>query len=243
MIKKFDPFEFLDADISSLKAAMDSVIAGGTEDFAKWVTFKTFAVEFNRVAAEFSKLVGTENYPEFITKTMRSANDTVWPDQKQIFEMVYIEVSKLHARMSRLRESAPNLGFNELLHPKVLEASASHFKNGDFRNAVLDGIICLFDTIRYLAGLDLDGPDLCNNAFSPKAPKIILSEISSQSGRNDQLGFLEMTRGVFTGVRSPNAHTLVNSLDHKGAAQNLVFLSLLLERLDNATIVAPQYDQ
>jgi uncharacterized protein (TIGR02391 family) len=236
MIKKFDPFEFLDADISSLKAAMDSVIAGGTEDFAKWVTFKTFAMEFNRISKEFSTIVGIEPYNEFKTSSMRSANDTLWPNQKEIFEMVYIEVSKLQARMSRLQDSTPNLGFNEMLHPKILEASASHFKNGDYRNAILDGIVLLFDTIRNMSKLDLDGPDLCNNAFSVKSPKIILSEIGTQSGRNDQLGYMEMAKGVFMGVRSPNAHTLKNKLDHKSAAQYLVFLSLLVHRLDDATV-------
>jgi uncharacterized protein (TIGR02391 family) len=56
----------------------------------------------------------------------------------------------------------------------------------------------------------------------------------TESGKNDQKGFLQIYQGAFLGVRNPKAHSLAHDLDQIKAAQYLVFASLLARRVDEA---------
>lgn len=62
--------------------------------------------------------------------------------------------------------------------------------------------------------------------------------VEAESGRNDQVGFMEIFRGVYRGVRNPKAHSLNHDLDHVKAGQYLVMLSLLMRRITGAKAVS-----
>jgi Protein of unknown function (Hypoth_ymh) len=68
----------------------------------------------------------------------------------------------------------------------------------------------------------------------PRAAPINLSEIDTESGRNDQVGFMEIYRGFYRGVRNPKAHSLMHDLDANKAAQHLVLASILMRRVVDA---------
>ncbi|HXM19954.1 MAG TPA: TIGR02391 family protein [Terriglobales bacterium] len=68
-------------------------------------------------------------------------------------------------------------------------------------------------------------------------PFIVLSDLDSESGRNDQKGFIQMLKGAFQGIRSPAAHTLNHNLTGEAAARYMIFASLLAKRLDEADVV------
>jgi len=137
------------------------------------------------------------------------------------------------ARIGQL--PAVNLGFEHLLHPIVANSSLRHFQEGDYRNAVLDGMIALSDLIRQRTGLTEDGRALATQAFSLGSPYLIFSNLESDSGKNDQKGFMEMIAGAYAGIRNPKAHTLVHDLDMTKAAQYLVTISLLVRRVAEAS--------
>ena len=63
-----------------------------------------------------------------------------------------------------------------------------------------------------------------------QAPRLILSVIDTNSGRNDQSGFADIFRGFYRGVRNPKAHSLVHDLDAHKAGQHLVLASILMRR-------------
>lgn len=126
------------------------------------------------------------------------------------------------------------LGFEDLMHPLVREASIRHYQAGDFRNAVLDAITAVFDKIRERTGVDADGDSLARQVFSADQPLLILSELDTQSGRNDQTGFMDIFRGFYRGVRNPKAHSLVHDLNAEKAGQYLVLASLLMRRVMEA---------
>lgn len=137
------------------------------------------------------------------------------------------------------REGAPAevlLGFEDLLHPVVFENAYQQYRNGHLRDAVLNAFVAVFDLIRERTGLKLDGQGLVSEAFSLEKPKLIFSEIDTDSGRNDQKGFLQILTGAYTGVRNPKAHSLHHDLDEKKAAQYLVFASLLARRVSEANL-------
>ena len=109
-----------------------------------------------------------------------------------------------------------------------------HYQAGDFRNAVLDAITAVFDKIRERTGVDADGDALARQVFSVDQPMLILSELDTQSGRNDQTGFMDIFRGFYRGVRNPKAHSLAHDLNAEKAGQYLVLASLLMRRVMEA---------
>ncbi len=126
--------------------------------------------------------------------------------------------------------------FQFLLHPEVARHALQQYNNGHLRDAVLNSIIAVFDLIREKTGLKDDGDRLIGKAFSLEDPYLILSEIDTESGQNDQKGFMQIYKGSFQGIRNPKAHSLAHDLTTLKAAQYLVFASLLARRIDEATV-------
>jgi uncharacterized protein (TIGR02391 family) len=127
------------------------------------------------------------------------------------------------------------IGFQSLLHPEIEKSSLDQYKAGQLRDAVLNGVIAVFDMIRARTKLDLDGVKLTGQAFGIENGKLIFSEVESESGKNDQVGFMKIYEGVYTGVRNVKAHSLNHDLDERKAGQYLVMLSLLARRVEECT--------
>lgn len=142
--------------------------------------------------------------------------------------------AKAEAHVRAAAEEHPNIGFEALLHPIVYESAFHHYINGHYRDAVLNSIVAIFDLMRKRSGLDLDGAALATQALSLDKPLLILSELDSDSGRNDQKGFMQIFVGAYLGIRNPKAHSLNHDLDADKAAQYLVFASLLARRVDES---------
>jgi uncharacterized protein (TIGR02391 family) len=136
-----------------------------------------------------------------------------------------------------LLDSFPGeVGFEQLLHPIVREHCLDHYRTGHYRDAVVDAMLVLTDTIRTRSGVDDDdGTELVAAAFTPvESPRLIFSTLGRKSGMSDQRGFEQIMRGAYTGIRNPKAHDLHHDLDDIKAAQYLVFISLLVRRVDEA---------
>lgn len=132
--------------------------------------------------------------------------------------------------------SNPAPEFEALLHPLILEHAYPQFRDGHLRNAVLDAFIAVFNLIRERAALQLDGVELVGRVFSLAEPRLVVSELATESGRSDQKGFMQLLQGAYLGVRNPKAHSLRNDLDPASAAQYLVFASLLARRVEAAAL-------
>lgn len=128
------------------------------------------------------------------------------------------------------------LQIETLIHPIIREAAYQQFLNGHLRSAVLDSLIAVFDLIRERTGVYLDGSDLVGKVFSLSDPKLILSELDTESGKSDQKGFIQILQGAYQGIRNPKAHSLQSDLTIETAAQYLVFASLLARRIESATL-------
>jgi uncharacterized protein (TIGR02391 family) len=139
--------------------------------------------------------------------------------------------------LSEETEERGDVGFLHLLHPAVIASSYNQFQNGLFRDAVLNSVVAIFDLIRERTGIDMDGSDLVNRAFSLRDPYLILSELESESGQNDQKGFMQLFNGSYQGIRNPKAHSLNHDLTEVTASQYLVHASLLARRVSDAQVV------
>lgn len=130
-----------------------------------------------------------------------------------------------------------DVGFEHLLHPIVVEHAYQLYRNGHLREAVLNSITAIFDFIRARTGSEEDGDRLIGQVMAPNDPRLILSELASESGQNDQKGFMQIYKGAYQGIRNPKAHSLTHDLTPEKAAQYLVFSSLLARRIEEATAV------
>lgn len=127
--------------------------------------------------------------------------------------------------------------FKELLHPIIVENSYQLYQNGHLREAVLNSITAIFDFIRARTGSHEDGDRLIGQVMAPNSPRLILSELGTDSGKNEQKGFMQIYKGAYQGIRNPKAHSLAQDLTPEKAAQYLVFASLLARRIEEAEVV------
>jgi uncharacterized protein (TIGR02391 family) len=135
-----------------------------------------------------------------------------------------------------LHQPSADLGYVvlDLLHPRVTAASYAHFKAGRFRDAVLNSVVAVFDLLRDRTGIDGDGADLLGRALSLDRPRLIFSTLETESGRNEQKGFIQILQGYYAGIRNPKAHSLAIETDQFSAAQYLVLSSLLCRKIEEA---------
>jgi uncharacterized protein (TIGR02391 family) len=125
-------------------------------------------------------------------------------------------------------------GFEDLLHPTITASSYGLYRDGHLRESVLNAVVALFDHIRARTKCDDDGDRLVGKVFSTEKPLLTLSNLDSESGLNDQKGFMQIFKGVYQGIRNPKAHSLEHDLTPLKAAQYLIFASLLARRIDEA---------
>lgn len=156
-------------------------------------------------------------------------------DKMQSWREKSLEVNVRETGVGQLPENMEDFRF--LLHPIIIEHALPQYDDGHLRDAVLDSIIAVFELIRQKTGLKEDGDKLIGKAFSLHDPYLILSDIDTESGQNDQKGFIEILKGSFQGIRNPKAHSLTHDLTPLKAAQYLVFASLLARRIDEAKVV------
>jgi len=121
------------------------------------------------------------------------------------------------------------------LHPDVALYSKQKFDDGHFADAVETAFkhlnVKVKDLVKAKSGKELDGASLMKTALSPNAPIISLADLSTESGRNIQQGYMEIFAGSMTGIRNPKAHGLI-TIDAKRAMHHLFLASLLLQVLD-----------
>jgi len=129
----------------------------------------------------------------------------------------------------------------DLLHPLIKENSYHHFQNGHYRDAILNAFIAIFDFIRQRTNLDLDGAKLAQTVYSPRSPLLIVSTMQTESGRNEQIGFMNLLIGAYSSIRNPRAHSLEENPSKLLAAQNLVFASLLAKRIKEAKVLSSSH--
>jgi len=131
------------------------------------------------------------------------------------------------------------LGYLGHLHEYISRGCMQLFIDGHYSQAIEEASKAVFQYIREKTGLTGDGAPLAEAAFSLKSPTLAFSDLSSDTKRNEQLGFMEMLKGFAKGVRNPLAHTHGQKEEAQKAFEYLVLASLLCRRIDDAS---PQVD-
>ena len=145
-----------------------------------------------------------------------------------------------HALRNLIRDTAglTELDFWSVIHKDIIRVAKSKFEDGYYADAVESAFKEINQHVKEIVknktGKELDGASLMCKAFSERNPVIVLENLSSETGRNIQKGYMQIFAGAMTGIRNPKAHE--NIAISKERATHFIFLaSLLMYRLDEAT--------
>jgi len=120
------------------------------------------------------------------------------------------------------------------LHPFIERGCSKLFLDGHYAQAVEEAAKAVFQYIREVTGLTSDGAALAEAAFSLNKPMLRFSDLSDQTKRNEQQGFMELLKAFTKGVRAPLVHSHGRTEEPQKAFEYLVMASLLCRRVDEA---------
>lgn len=128
-----------------------------------------------------------------------------------------------------------NEKFWELIHPSIVEVSKSRYQAGHFADCV-EAAFKEVNTVvkriyKSITNEERDGADLMRKAFTINNPQIKLSDLSTESERNIQNGYMDIFAGSMTGIRNPKAHENI-SISKNRAIHFLFLASLLMHKVD-----------
>lgn len=147
----------------------------------------------------------------------------------------HIEVSwgdSPQVRQAPIRRLGP-----ENLHPEVLEVAHDLFADGHLAEAIFAAFKAIEVRVKAMSGVDETGEPLMARVFGGDRPRIRVSVEQGESGESEQRGFKFLFMGAMAGIRNPKAHEFVQQRDPKRALEYLAFASVLMRRLDDATVV------
>ena len=128
----------------------------------------------------------------------------------------------------------------KLVHPDIIRVAQPLYQDGHYSESARSAFIeinarvkKLFPELRSKDGKQLDGCPLMQTVFSAKTPKLVITDISTDTGENVQRGFMDMFAGAAAALRNPKAHEN-DFITAEDAARQLMFASMLMYKLDEA---------
>jgi uncharacterized protein (TIGR02391 family) len=129
--------------------------------------------------------------------------------------------------------------FWSIIHNSIVSVAKEKFEDEHFADAAESAFKEVNTRVKGIVknkiGEELDGANLMFKAFPSRNPLIILGDLSTETGRNIQEGYLHIFAGAMLGIRNPKAHDNI-TISRERAIHFIVLASLLMYKLDEATI-------
>ena len=122
------------------------------------------------------------------------------------------------------------------LHPEIRQAVGRYIEIERMEVAVFEAFKAVNNRVKAMTKLDLDGSALMGRAFADVDPPILLGDLSTETGRSIQAGNRFVFMGVVQGIRNPDAHEQFKPVDEQEGFEKLGLASMLMRRLDEATL-------
>jgi uncharacterized protein (TIGR02391 family) len=144
----------------------------------------------------------------------------------------------LEGLIARLEEKRVDLGqdssarirtaFEGLdLHQRIAAAASELYRDGHYRNAVLDAALALENFVKEKSRRhDLTGSGLMTTVFSKNDSILAINNLADQTDRDEQEGIMHLFLGAVLGLRNPRAHALFDD-SAELALEYIALLSLL----------------
>ena len=108
------------------------------------------------------------------------------------------------------------------------------FDNGHCAESTFEAFKLIDKLVQRLCQVDESGFKLMMNAFNESKPILILADLSTTSGRDEQKGYSFLFSGAVMAIRNPRGHEINLSDDPDTCLDHLAFASLLLRRLEQS---------
>ncbi|MBK7243521.1 MAG: TIGR02391 family protein [Saprospiraceae bacterium] len=143
------------------------------------------------------------------------------------------------------------MNWNEV-HPKVRELAKDRFNNGFYADAISNTLreintIIKAEVLR-ISGTEYDGVDLMRQAFSfqynngnliRNARILFVPDLTTESRRNIQDGYMNIFVGTISAIRNSKAHGNLNPNENK-TRHLLQLSSLLFIKIEEAGLAIPE---
>jgi len=132
----------------------------------------------------------------------------------------------------------PEFDFWSMIHESIIRVSKDKFEDGYYADAAESAFKevnkRVKEIVRKKTGEELDGASLMYKALSERNPIVVLDDLSSETGRSIQKGYMQIFAGAMTGIRNPKAHENI-TISRERATHFIFLASLLMSKLDEAT--------
>ena len=144
-------------------------------------------------------------------------------------------LSEAIQRASRLSAALTQRG----VHADVLQFCRAELLDKNYFHAVFEATKSISAKVRVLSGLDGDGAELVQRAFSINregVAMLAINNLKSETDRGEQRGFVNLLVGLYGSVRNPLAHNskLEWPMTEQDALDILTLTSLIHRKLDMA---------
>lgn len=167
-----------------------------------------------------------------ITETGRKALEVVASTQRpqRDAQEAWVEVARLRRRLQIAERELPSLVADDELRRRCedLLVAEAHYDR-----VIREACVILENRVRTAARADKNmiGTSLMEQAFSPKKGPLRLSDHDQE-----QLGAMQIYRGIMAFFRNAAGHNLIDSYDQEDALRFVVLVDLLLKTLGEASI-------
>lgn len=125
------------------------------------------------------------------------------------------------------------------VHQDVLPFCNAELLQENYFHAVLEACKSVANKIRSISGLSSDGARLADEDFSfnkENKPLLTINNFTSATEKSEQLGFLNLLKGLFGTFRNPTAHAekIYWPIDEQEALDILSLVSLIHRKLDKS---------
>ena len=144
-------------------------------------------------------------------------------------------VSEAKRRASQLSKRLYNLHVHEF----VMQCCREELLQENYFHAVFEAAKSLTNRIAEATGLNLDGAQLIERAFSLEHPAIVMNKLETNSEKNQHRGIKEMLLGINYAVRNVVAHELKIkwAIEEDRAINILSIISSLHKELDDCHFI------
>ncbi|MHB8563639.1 MAG: TIGR02391 family protein [Acidiferrobacteraceae bacterium] len=154
---------------------------------------------------------------------------------ESIKQYVIPEVRRRLAAYDIESPPSPTHWFWQFVHPRICALARPRYDAGFYGDAVEASFKEINDSVKRIVrdtnGRELDGAGLMTTAFSLGNPVIRLTQLTTETDRNIQQGYMQIMAGSMTGIRNPKAHGNLNP-DSTDALHLICLASLLMRKID-----------
>jgi uncharacterized protein (TIGR02391 family) len=141
--------------------------------------------------------------------------------------------------LSESYQTNENSHWNDI-HPVIQAVAQSRYESGHYGDAVEACFKEINDIIKKAykrdTGNEADGDVLMKKALSSQNPVYAIADMTTESGRSIQLGYMEIFAGAMKGIRNPKAHANVDVHPHD-AWEIIIIASHLMRKWSGAKCV------